>query len=172
MGFKLGPDARKYFKGIDKESGTSPTGNLEVLWDPYYICLMVGIIHRRATPDEPTGQDFLDTFPSQYHAQHHEILAALVSAELDRIPIPRTEEPQVRALMLKLFGPDHPTALTNLGMSRMNSYAQAGYEILSDKIGAPTDLSDFLAEVHELVLRQDINMVPASTGVVKGRRST
>ena len=170
MGFKLSAEAREFFKKLDKDKGTSPTGNFEVLWDPYYVCLMVGLIHRKAVPKEPPVGDFLDTFPSTYYSQRHELLAALVSAELDRKGITRTEEPQVRHEMLKLLTPETQTNLTADGFERMNSYAQAGYEILRDKMPPPSDMSDFLVELHHLSLEQDARLAPPSTGVVRGRR--
>lgn len=166
MGFKLSPEAKEYFETIDSKSRT---GKFGVMWDGYYFSFMTGAMHRKVAP-EPSTTPFVEYFPEQtYYPHRHEILAMLVSAELDRNAIPRHDEPQVRALMIKLLEPGNPTGLKSEGMKRMNCYAEAGFQILRDRVPGPTDLHEFLAEIYAILLSNQDIVIEEMTGVTKGR---
>lgn len=166
MGFKLSPLAKEYFESIDSKSRT---GKFGVMWDGYYFSFMTGAMFRKVAP-EPSATPFVEYFPEQsYYPHRYEILAMLVSAELDRNAIPRHDEPQVRTLMLKLLEPGNQTGLTSEGMKLMNCYAEAGSQILHDRIPAPTDLYEFLAELNAILLSNQEVIIEETTGVTRGR---
>lgn len=140
MGFRLSDEAREYFRSIDQHSST---GKFNTTWDQYYLCFMAGVIERRLG-EPPEADPFIEKFTVDYRDQRYELLASLVSAEIDRKGLPWEDKDGIRDLMMHLLDSSTPTNLSDDGLEMMNRYAEGGFSLIRERIPKPRDLDEFL----------------------------
>lgn len=148
MSFRLSSEAREYFDKIEQKS---TTGSFDSMWDKYYLSAMMGIKARdRVIKDEePTATPFVDSVITDYEDQKYEIYGALIIAEIERQGIPKSEEAEIRQLMLEILDSTDPTRLSDEGKILLNCYAERGYQILRNKVPMPADLDQFLSQYKD-----------------------
>ncbi len=153
MSFRLSNNAREYFDEIEE---LSSTGEFDSMWDKYYFAAMVGIKARDrvSVEDEPSVEPFVDSVIEDFRDQKFEIYGALILAEIERQHIPKSEEDEVRELMLSILDSNDPTQLSDYGKQILNCYAERGYKILHGSGPSPTEFDQFLRRYHQILEQQ------------------
>ena len=150
MSFRLSEEAREYFRKIDDHS---KSGTFRVLWDKYYLSLMVGLARAKLGKETPRDQEFVTYFIDEYRDQRNEIISLFIAIEIGRRGIP-AEEPEIRKLMLELLDAESPTGLTEEGHRLMNKYAEGGFEIIRDEVAQPLEFDVFLKKYYDAFVKQ------------------
>lgn len=144
MSFVFPKSARTYFRAFEQRKWA-------LLFDPYYLCLTVGLDTRRLGKVEDTeGTKFIDTYPAEYSSQAELIAGLLIDAELDRKAIRPEDRGAIERAMLDLLNTRSPTYLSPHGAQQLNLYAAGGFLIVRDAIPQPQSLEDFLIAYHQL----------------------
>lgn len=144
MSFVMPKAARAFFRTITER--TVP-GSRYIMFDTYYVCLLLGLDARRLGPAEELESDrFLpgDAYPEDYKAQADYIAGLLIDAELDRNRIDLTNKASVEGQMVLLLDPSNPTGLSAIGSERLNRYAVGGFARIEEEMIAPAKLEDLL----------------------------
>jgi hypothetical protein len=134
--------ARGYFRTITERT---VTGARYIMFDTYYICLMLGLDARRLGPvEELEGDRFIENYPEDYKPQADFIAGLLIDAELERNRIDLLSKGGVEALMVELLDPSSPTGLSAIGSDRLNRYAVGGFSRIEVEMPSPAKLEDLL----------------------------
>jgi len=122
MLFKMSKEAKTMYKSITRSWDQAPF----TMWDFYYFCFSVGLSKRNLNAtNKLTG--FSHTMEVQYFVFRSEILAALVSAEIERKGLNWSRE-NVVAEFVGLTDPSEP--LSPKGQELLNYYAEGGFDII------------------------------------------
>lgn len=173
MAFRLSDKCRNFFQYIyDKENkdGTK----LRLLFDEYYLCLMVGLssgTYEENSEPELSGMDgqqgagsgvagseITDTYPEDYIQSRDYIAGLLIATERKRRGIPESDSAALEKLMTRYLNPESRTRLSPEGERRLNQYAAQGLEILMDVMAKPYELDTFLIEYLDCFGRNQFNM--------------
>lgn len=134
--------ARGFFRTI---TDRTVSGSRYIMFDTYYVCLLLGLDARRLGPaEELEGDRFIDNYPEDYKAQADYIAGLLIDAELDRNRIDLSNKASVEAQMVLLLDPSNPTGLSAVGSERLNRYAVGGFARVEEEMIAPAKLEDLL----------------------------
>lgn len=139
MDFQLRKDARKWFKDI--------SAHYSILFDFYYLCLMVGFAAGRRNPDiNPEDVDSLvENFPGEFRARGRRLVGLLIHADLAFNGIDLHERDDVYRRVAKLVDPNSPSNLSNEGVKIMNQYAHGGFDVLCENFSdRPTSIETFI----------------------------
>lgn len=133
MAFQIRKDARKWFQAI------CPSSYYPLIFDAYYLCLMVGFASGRRNPEIHSDRvdGFVDHFPGDFQFRRQLLVGLLVNAELQRLKIDLQDREDVYREIHNIVEPDSPSYLSNEGMMRMNVYVHGGFEILCESLGDP-----------------------------------
>jgi hypothetical protein len=142
MSFVMPKAARGFFRTITERT---VSGSRYIMFDTYYVCLLLGLDARRLGPaEELEGDRFIDNYPEDYKAQADYIAGLLIDAELERNQIDLTNKARVEAQMVLLLDPSNPTGLSATGSERLNRYAVGGFARIEQEMIAPAKLEDLL----------------------------
>ncbi|MEA3051905.1 MAG: hypothetical protein QOG72_808 [Sphingomonadales bacterium] len=142
MSFVMPKAARGFFRTITERT---VSGSRYIMFDTYYVCLLLGLDARRLGPgDELEGDRFLDNYPEDYKAQADYIAGLLIDAELERNSIDLCNKASVEGQMVLLLDPSNPTGLSATGSERLNRYAVGGFARIEEEMIAPAKLEDLL----------------------------
>lgn len=142
MSFVMPKAARGFFRTITERS---VPGSRYIMFDTYYVCLLLGLDARQLGPaEELEGDRFLDNYPEDYKAQADYIAGLLIDAELDRNKIDLSNKASVESQMVLLLDPSNPTGLSATGSERLNRYAVGGFARIEAEMIAPAKLEDLL----------------------------
>lgn len=138
--FRIRSDCRTWFQRILNRS------ELKLLFDPYYLCFLIGIAAGQRTRPTEGGIDaaaFVDTFPRPYDQQHRLLLGLMLAAELRRTDIDVTDRASVNDIVNEMAGPG---GLTAAGVNMMNEYASGGFDVLITRYEGqePWSLDEFM----------------------------
>lgn len=138
-----------YFKGIGhaKSDGTQ----FGLLFDKYYICLLVGLDQRRiGQPADVSSEEIIRGYPQDYGGQKDILAGLLIDAELDRQGIGADDRESIQQVMLRLLDHSSPSGLSVDGEQVLNRYAAGGLAVLRDRLPLPQSLPDFLRAYVQL----------------------
>lgn len=142
MSFVMPKAARGFFRTITER--TVP-GSRYIMFDTYYVCLLLGLDARRLGPaDELEGDRFIENYPDDYKQQADYIAGLLIDAELDRNRIDLSNKASVEGQMVLLLDPSNPTGLSATGSERLNRYAVGGFARIEKEMTVPAKLEDLL----------------------------
>ena len=134
--------ARGFFRTITERT---VSGSRYIMFDTYYVCLLLGLDARRlGRVEELEGDRFLDNYPEDYKAQADYIAGLLIDAELERNKIDLSSKASVEGQMVLLLDPSNPTGLSATGSERLNRYAVGGFGRIEEEMIAPAKLEDLL----------------------------
>lgn len=152
MAFQISNETRKYFQKINDKS---TTGQFEIIWDYYYLCLMVGFRNGELCVNDGESSEFINEFPRLYRSNRYQIISALILSEINRQGLAETDSAGIRKLMLELLDKDEPTNISNEGLKRMNMYAEQGFILINEKIPQLYEMSDFIKRYYEEFIEID-----------------
>lgn len=143
MTFQRRPEMDVWFAHLHKDS------SLELLFDNYYLSLMIGFASLR---DDPMtgGEELLRRFPALYLPVGKLIVGLLLIAETEKLGKKLTNKGDVEFLVNQYLDPNDANNLNEAGFERLNRYANGGFnylvETLNDK---PYHADSFLAWYSE-----------------------
>jgi hypothetical protein len=154
MGFQLPKESREYFKHLFKRSDGG--ARLDILFDQYYFCLMVGL-HKKTlgTEAELEGDKFIERYPTDYQDQADVIAGLLINAELYRKGIEKDDRASIEQEMLRLLDNQSASRLSEEGMRLLNLYGVAGFKEIRQEIVPPQNLEEFFVLYYRLWSRKD-----------------
>lgn len=133
----------EFFKGIPHGKGDGVQFSTQ--FDKYYLCLLIGLDHRRlGQPTDLEVDEFIRAYPQDYSAQAEMVAGLLIDAELDRQAIGAEDRDSIQQVMLRLLDHNSPTGLSDTGSQMLNQYAAGGLSILRDRLPSPQSLPEFL----------------------------
>lgn len=148
MSFVMPKAARPFFKLITER--TQP-GVRYIMFDTYYVCLMLGLKDRKLGPiDELEGDRFIEGYPEDYKPQADFIAGLLIDAELDRKKIDLANKSSVEKEMILLLDPSSSTGVSTTGLELLNRYAVGGFSRIEEAMLAPAKLEDLLVKYGDL----------------------
>jgi hypothetical protein len=149
-GFILPDKAIEYFKTVELRKDQGP--KFKVMFDVYYLCLMMGLNHRRqGTMDQITKAPFLDYYPEVYRDKSDLIAGLLIDAEMDRKAIEASDRKSVERLMLQLINHMSVSKLSRNGQKILNLYAAGGMNYIHENIPNTQELEVFLIKYYQLL---------------------
>ncbi len=147
MTFRLSNQAKSYFKNI---FGKGSDDKLDILWDEYYICLMIGFSEVKIGDEASADSEITKTFPQAYKDQRYEIMASLIASEIDRRGISKVKD--IENLMLSILDHNSSTELSSEGHRLMNRYVAGGFEIIKENIREVNELHMFLIKYYDILI--------------------
>jgi len=136
--FRMKPEVDHWFKHIMN------TGPIKTKFDLYYFCLIAGLVKGQSI-ELVNGQEFNDTFVSEYQSSQRIILGMFLIAEMSRLGIEFDDREEIRILINKYFESSSTSNLKNEGYSGLNDYANAGFIFLRENYAdTPRRVEDFL----------------------------
>lgn len=125
MSFRLRKDARAWFRDLRP--------SLDLDFDMYYFCLMVGLAARnKETIQQADTDEIVQYFPGEYGPRGRLIVAIFLKAELDGLGVKMTERAAVHETIRRLVSPTSPSYLSGDGEREINRYAHGGFEVLTE----------------------------------------
>jgi len=119
----MSKEAKAMYKSITRDWKHTPF----TMWDFYYFCFSVGLSKKKLTSaSKLTG--FSHTMEVQYFVFRSEIVAALISAEIERKGLTWSRE-NIIAEFKELTEPTE--SLSVKGQEILNYYAEGGFEIIA-----------------------------------------
>lgn len=153
-GFVLSDKAIEYFKSVELRKDKGAT--FKVMFDVYYLCLMMGLYHRRQGAQEQISKSFfIDYYPEVYRDKADLITGLLIDAEMERKGIRETDRASVEKLMLQLIDHMSITKLSSYGMKVLNLYAAGGINYIHENITNTQELEVFLIKYYQLLNKVD-----------------
>lgn len=144
--FRIREEALTWLSDVQR---TLPGGSI---FDIYYFCAMAGLSSGRAEELTAPSREMVDYFVNDYKPAESFVVGMLVVAELKRGRIDLTEEGEVRNVFRNLVDGQGSNPLTTEGMSRLNAYANGGYEFLAEKMEhRPQSAEEFLRSYAEVI---------------------
>ena len=141
MHFQLRTEARQWFKDI------SPTKYYPILFDIYYLCLMVGFAsgHRNTQITAEEVDSLVENFPGEFRARGRRLVGLLIHADLAYLGIDLDERDAVYRRVAELVDPNSPSDLSDEGIKIMNQYAHRGFDVLCENFSdRPTSIETFV----------------------------
>lgn len=145
--FRIRSDCRIWFRHITSKS------SLKLVFDPYYLCFLVGIAAgRRSNPTEGgiEASAFVDSFPRPYDQQQRLLIGLMLAAELKRAEIDLTDRVSVNRVVNELAGVG---GATTSGVAIMNEYASGGFDelIMRYQGREPWGLDEFMPRYLQIL---------------------
>lgn len=151
--FRIRVESDKWFKKLK----SSEKKLFKTKFDLYYLFFLNGIAHEDKNPQLSGNggtSEIIDYFPSDYSGSKHLIVGLLVVTELKRLGVSFNDKPSVEEKFQELVDPESKSKLTTKGFSKMNDYANKGFELLQEEIGNQTELApEFLVNTYESLKR-------------------
>ena len=153
MVFVLSNDARKFFLriGIASAQGDrkSTTGYFDTMFDAFWLCAQVGMIHNRYTPPPSGTPQMVATFAGKSTNYIHTIRGVTFFKHAKRRGLLEAKEGVISEM--EQFFSDHPKGMGPKGYEIMNAYANGGFDVIFEHIGQDcVEMSTFLLEYAEL----------------------
>lgn len=146
--FRLRNDAREWFRYIHPKTGQKKSDILRLRFDPYYLCLMAGLVTgRKAKIKSGEARDVLDYFPEEYAKSGRLLIALFLDREIKKLGIAPTNRKLIHETVVGFLDPMSGSGLSAEGFKQFNRYAHGGFEVLSEEwFDAPPRLVEaFLA---------------------------
>jgi hypothetical protein len=123
-------------------------GALELQFDHYYMCLMIGFASLR---DDSLngGNELIRYFPGQYAAASKLIVGLLLIAETQKLGKQLSSKGDVEFLVQQYLEASGSGALNEAGFERINNYANGGFNYLVEQYEKPYHADTFFAWYSE-----------------------
>jgi len=143
--FHLSDDARTYFEkiGVQRNTGKSKSGMFTAYVEPYFLCMMMGIIKDKRRDPDPMSKDMVSTWKSNAKQYEKEISGVVFYKYCLSKGISK-EDDRVLKLMENFFTIDRAEVYENEAFAMMNKFAQGGFDYIRDSLGPNDQLADFL----------------------------
>jgi hypothetical protein len=119
-------------------------GSLEIQFDYYYLCLMMGFATLRDDTLEG-GNELIRHFPGQYAAASKLIIGLLLIAETQKLGKQLANKRDVEFLVNQYLDASGSGTLNDAGYARLNDYANGGFNYLSEAQEKPHYADAFFA---------------------------
>ena len=140
--FKLPKDAKTWFQNAQASDVKSPLFVEE--WDLYYLCLLYGITEGESdSKNLSSAQDMHNKFTVRYSSAKYSLLTLLIMTHANKLKIDLTDKNELEIVLKRFIDPEHESGLSTKAADKMNQYAYAGFEMLTDKV--PTFMNSALA---------------------------
>lgn len=149
MAFRLKSQVDSWFKHIFPSDGP-----LKTKFDLFYLCLVLGVADGH--PEEATkSNEFVNNFVSEYQPSQNLIIGMLIMAEISRQGVDIRNKDLVRKILDSLLDPRSPTHLSGKGETKLNEYANRGFDLLKSEITtSPYNVADFLLQYVPLATQK------------------
>jgi hypothetical protein len=143
--FHLSDDAREYFEkiGVERNKGNSKSGMFTAYVEPYYLCLLMGIIKDSRRDPDPMSKDMVSSWKASAK-QYEKEISGVVFYKFCQDKGISQEDDRILKLMEKFFTIERAEVYEKEGFSMMNKYAQGGFDYIRDNLGPSEQLADFL----------------------------
>ena len=143
--FKMPKDADAWFRYI------ADVDPIKTKFDLFYLCFVAGLKKRRLET-QTDGTEFYETFPREYDGSRYQILALLISAEMNRDGLDFSDQKEVRKMVSRNILADSQSRLSPDGFGKMNGYAAGGFSVIAEHFeDSPRDIDVFLIRYAELI---------------------
>lgn len=123
MSFRIREESRAWFTHIRDD--------LNVDFDVYYFCLMLGLAAKRKKDVPPSETvDFIDYFPGEYKLKGRLIVGLFLRTELEHLGVDMAVRKSVHDAVQRLVEPQSLSHLSDYGHREINKYSFAGFEVL------------------------------------------
>lgn len=153
MTFRLRPDVDDWFKHIANKEP------LKTKFDLYYLCLMMGLALSQCER-APSSQEFVQYFVGEYRPVQRLVLGLFIMAEMARRGLDVSDREEVRALINEYLDPTNPAQLKEAGFSRLNDYANAGYNAVVASFGAKPHQTEAFLQWYSKALAKAVEESP------------
>jgi len=143
--FHFSNDARTYFEkiGIERKKGQSTTGMFSAYIEPYFLCLLIGIIKNISREPDPMSKDMVSTWKSYAKGFEKEISGLVFYKYCISKGISHDDD-RVLKLMESFFTTERAEVYEKGAFMMMNRYAQGGFDYIRENLGENEQLADFL----------------------------
>lgn len=143
--FHLSDEARNYFEkiGVERKKGNSKSGMFSSYIEPYYLCLLMGLV--KNTREEPTAmsKDMVSSWKSTAK-QYEKEISGIVFYKFCLDKGISHEDDRILKLMEKFFAINRAEIYEKEAFTMMNKYAQGGFEYIRENLGKVEQLADLL----------------------------
>tara|TARA_Y100000766_G_C18740070_1_gene523104 strand:+ start:102 stop:590 length:489 start_codon:yes stop_codon:yes gene_type:complete len=143
--FNLSDDAREYFEkiGVERKKGDSKSGMFSAYVEPYYLCMLMGMVKNQKRKPDLMSKDMVRTWKSSAKEFEKEISGFIFYKFcLDR-GISDGDD-RILKLMENFFANERVEVYNKEAFSMMNHYAQGGFDFIRENLGPCNQLADFL----------------------------
>ena len=150
--FRLPKRADNWFDNIRSQ--------LDMDFDMYYFCLMAGLAKGvKQTLSANETRDLIRNFPNEYRSESKIIVAYFLTKEIERLGISLDDRAIVHSTIKKYIDSSSSSAmLSEDGMRELNSYANAGIDILINEFtNPPRKIEFFLEKFSSLISKLESN---------------
>jgi hypothetical protein len=123
MSFFRRPEMDAWFSHLHKENA------LEIQFDNYYLCLMMGFATLRDDQLDG-GNELIRHFPGQYAGVSKLIIGLLLIAETQKLGKELTNKRDVEFLVNQYLDVSGSGSMNDAGFGRVNDYANGGFNYL------------------------------------------
>jgi hypothetical protein len=143
--FHLSDEARSYFEniGVERKKGKSKTGMFSAYVEPYYLCLLMGIIKDARREPDPMSKDMVSSWKSSAK-QYEKEISGLVFHKFCVMKGISQQDDRILKLMENFFAVERAEVYKKEAFAMMNKYAQGGFDYVRDNLGPIGQLADFL----------------------------
>lgn len=139
MTFQRRPEMDAWFAHLHKDN------SLELLFDNYYLSLMIGLASLRDDPLS-NGDELVRRFPTPYFTVGKLVIGLLLIAETEKLGKKLTDKGDVEFLVNQYLDPNDANSLNEAGFERLNRYANGGFNYLVERHNdKPYHADSFLA---------------------------
>jgi len=126
-------------------------GLIKTEFDLFYIFLLVGLGFGRSEKIAPElSKVFTKVYPKGYEPSREKIASLLLYTDLKTTGFDTSNKSIVKSKIVELFSSNSQTYLSDIGIEKLNSYANGGYRLIKEKIlQAPSDSTNFLIIISE-----------------------
>lgn len=150
MSFVRRPEMSAWFSNLLRDK------SLEIQFDAYYLCLMIGYASLRDDAFDG-GEELIRHFPDRYSgAQSKLIIGLLLIAETQKFGLMLSKKQDVEYLVTQYLDPVGG-ALNPEGFERMNRYANGGFNYLAESFDKPYYFDAFLASYNNELAKLTAN---------------
>lgn len=148
--FHLSDTARDYFGTIgiassqDKLKKESKSGFFPSLIEPYFLCLVMGLIKDKSREPDHMNKDMVGDWVSGAKSFEREISGLVFHRYCTDKGIGEGDD-RILKLMESFFETKRSVRIYTIeAYNMMNRYAQGGFDFIQEEIGYVTDLASFL----------------------------
>lgn len=153
MSFVMSNDARKFFQkiGVASAQGAkkSTTGYFDTMFDAFWLCAQVGMLHDRYNSPPPGTPQLVAIFAGKSVQYIHTIRGVTFYMHAKRRGLLEAKEGVISEM--EQFFSEHPKGMGPKGYEVMNAYAHGGFDVIFNHMGQDCiEMSTFLSEYAEL----------------------
>jgi len=143
--FHLSDDARVYFEkiGVERKKGESNSGMFSAYVEPYFLCMLMGIVKDKSRTPDTMSKDMVSTWKSSAKENEREISGLVFYQFCIKHGISHDDD-RVLKLMEKFFTVARAEVYEKGAFTMMNNYAQGGFDYIRESLGPNDQLANLL----------------------------